>query len=414
MSDVIKVQTGYTSIFDVQKLCSIDNEVIASPTKPLIHQAARFLFIKEGKGIIKIQGKEYTLSKGRIAAFVPWEITEVVQVTEAIQYAILKYNYDILNEILKSSFYIGNETIDLFKKITQQHVFACSPAEQAKFSEILTKISEETGIESVDNKGQTKLLSNVYLANLISELLIKMIRISSLDLEEDPEENFDKSEILRYIYLHLSEKTTLESLSKVFYISQSSVRRYIQQMTGMSFYDLINEMRVGKTANYLLYTDFTLEELADILGYVDASHVSKVFSSRIGMKVNEYRKCYQNVQDICKIKENRRAYKIIDYIYRNYDDNITAQQIANEFNISVKELNQLLLYQVEKNFQDFLNFVRINKACGLLLETSMNITEIAFHVGYNNLKTFTRNFLNEKLMKPNEFRSRVQIQERDI
>ena len=54
-------------------------------------------------------------------------------------------------------------------------------------------------------------------------------------------------------------------------------------MTGLSFFDLLNEMRIGKTVNYLLYTDLTVEELAEILGYVDASHLSKVFSARVGM-----------------------------------------------------------------------------------------------------------------------------------
>ena len=37
-------------------------------------------------------------------------------------------------------------------------------------------------------------------------------------------------------------------------------------MTGLSLFDLLNEMRIGKTANYLLYTDLTLEEIAAALG----------------------------------------------------------------------------------------------------------------------------------------------------
>ena len=34
--------------------------------------------------------------------------------------------------------------------------------------------------------------------------------------------------------------------------------------------------------NYLLYTDLTLEELAEILGFVDGAHISKVFKARTG------------------------------------------------------------------------------------------------------------------------------------
>ena len=74
-------------------------------------------------------------------------------------------------------------------------------------------------------------------------------------------------------------------------------------MTGLTFTDLINEMKVARTANYLLYTDLTLDELAEILGYVDASHISKIFRARLGMRINDYRQCYQKVQKICGVSE---------------------------------------------------------------------------------------------------------------
>lgn len=72
----------------------------------------------------------------------------------------------------------------------------------------------------------------------------------------------DMSEILRYLYCHTGEKLTLKGLSRIFYVSESSLSSYISGMTGLSFFDLLNEMRIGKTANYLLYTDLTLEEIA--------------------------------------------------------------------------------------------------------------------------------------------------------
>ena len=64
-------------------------------------------------------------------------------------------------------------------------------------------------------------------------------------------------------------------------MSESSISTYITRTTGLSFFDLLNEMRIGKTINFLLYTDFTLEELAEILGFVDSAHISKVFSARV-------------------------------------------------------------------------------------------------------------------------------------
>ena len=79
----------------------------------------------------------------------------------------------------------------------------------------------------------------------------------------------------------------------MFYMSEGSIRKYIREVSGLSFFDLLAEMRVTRTMNFLLYTDFTLEEIAGILGYVDASHMSKVFAARMGTKAGEYRKTYQ-------------------------------------------------------------------------------------------------------------------------
>ena len=207
------------------------------------------------------------------------------------------------------------------------------------------------------------------------------------------------------MYAHCNKKLTLSMLSRVFYMSESSISAYITGITGLSFVDLRNEMRIGKTANYLLYTDFTVEELAEVLGYVDSSHISKVFSARVGMKINEYRKTYARVGEICKVDDSRRAYEIVRYIYRYYDEELTAQNTASRFGMSVQELNRVLMYQLEKNFEEYLNSVRVNRACELLISTDASVMDIALEVGYHNAKTLTRNFVKHKLMTPQSFRT---------
>lgn len=97
MKNIIHRQTELCSDFDVNKLCSIDTEVMDAPTKPLIHQAARFLFIQKGRAILKIQGQDYEIKSQDAVAIFPYEITEVVSVEEDVQMYIVKYKFDILN-----------------------------------------------------------------------------------------------------------------------------------------------------------------------------------------------------------------------------------------------------------------------------------------------------------------------------
>jgi AraC-like DNA-binding protein len=58
-------------------------------------------------------------------------------------------------------------------------------------------------------------------------------------------------------------------------------------------------------------------------------------------------------------------------------------------------------------FTDFVNHVRINRACQFLMESDRQITNIAYDVGFNNIANFNRRFLDIKGMTPREFRRQV-------
>ena len=148
-----------------------------------------------------------------------------------------------------------------------------------------------------------------------------------------------------------------------------------------------------------------LEELAEILGFVDSAHISRVFMARTGLKVSEYRKIYGIVNELSRIKISEENYQIVSCIYRNYEKPLTAKIIADQFHISVKEVNRILLYFVEMNFTEFLNDIRVNRARQLLIKTQRSILEIALEVGYLNEKTLTRNFLKKFAMTPGQFRN---------
>ena len=64
MGKIVPIQNGYCSNLDYRRICSIDTEVIDTPTTPLIHQMSRFWLINEGQGILKLQDREYELKPG--------------------------------------------------------------------------------------------------------------------------------------------------------------------------------------------------------------------------------------------------------------------------------------------------------------------------------------------------------------
>lgn len=409
MPDIIQIQSMARSRLDQSKLASFDQEVIEAPTKPLIHQEARFLLVRKGSGEMTIQSRSYHLQPGTLVAVLPWQITTITSVGEPLQYYLLVYHLDTLNRVMKAFYEPGGLSAAWMRDVDATPVITPDKRMTAQIERLFLALRDELGMEST-LAAPAKPLGSIFVMNKLVELVVLFERCSAytgsvghMEQQDVP----DRSEILRYMYAHCNSKLTLSMLSRVFYMSESSISAYITGITGLSFVDLRNEMRIGKTANYLLYTDFTVEELAEILGYVDSSHISKVFSARVGMKINEYRKTYARVSEICKVEDSRRAYEIVRYIYRYYNEELTAHDTAARFGMSVQELNRILMYQLERNFEEYLNFVRVNRACELLISTKRSIMDIALEVGYNNAKTLTRNFVKFKLMTPQTFRNAV-------
>ena len=411
MSNIIKMQDLYFSDYDSHRLCQFYYEVLDKPTTPIIHQMSRFWLINKGRGVLKLQGKEYELKPGTLVSVLPWQVSDIVQVDSPIQYFLLVYYFDGVNDIIKSLYNLGHGPLNLIEDLSQNPVIYCSTGQAKYMHQLFLQLRDELGggaVPSLETSVASE-LGSLFITNKLIELIINLWRIGKANSSQAAEVSApaDRTEILQYMYHHLSEKLTLKTLAKTFYMSESSISLYIVQTTGLTFPNLLNEMRVGKTITYLLYTDFTMDELAEILGFVDSSHICKVFAARIGLKANEFRKTYQKIGSICNIRESRKAYSIVEYIYKHYSGNLTPQSVARKFDITVRKLNTILFYQVEKSFSDFLNYVRINRACGLLLDTDKTIAEIASLTGYNNVKTLTRNFLKFQVMTPGKYRESV-------
>lgn len=413
MEYITELQDQFCSKVDDRRFCSFDVEVTEEKTSPILHQTSRFLFINKGKGKIKINEVEYDLAAHSLITLLPFDCTEITQVQETLQYYVVKYNFVVLNDTLKSVFNVDNQKISIINLMQEHPVIPCDAENAKEIKTLFLKIKEEVGVESTLRYPEPKQLQSVYIVNLLVELLVQSQRITAGNeiTHVAPVHKGEKTEIFRYIYMHLNEKMTLSRLSRQFYMSESSISKYIMETTGLTFKNLVNEIKVAKTLNFLMYTDYTLEELAEILGYVDAAHISKVFESRMGAKISQYRKTYQTVLQVCDIEERRIGYSIVSYIVDNQTEEITAQSVAKKFDITVVELNRILLLQVEQNFLEFLHRLRVDSACKLLTTSNMTITDIAIEVGFNTVKTFTRNFVHYKHITPGNYRANVHIEE---
>ena len=99
--------------------------------------------------------------------------------------------------------------------------------------------------------------------------------------------------------------------------------------------------------------------------------------------------------------------RIVEYIYFNVSGDITLRDISTEFNIKENQFNKLLMGYTGLGFKEFVNAIRIEKAIVLLNRIDMNITEIAFEIGYENIRTFNRAFLKMTGLSPSQYRKKL-------
>ena len=104
----------------------------------------------------------------------------------------------------------------------------------------------------------------------------------------------DFSSVLHYIR-HNHRTISLSELADEFHYSKPHMCTLIKQNTGVSFSTLIRQVRLSEASRYLLKTDLSISDIAEMVGYNSADNFSRVFRKAIGVSPKEYR--HQHVND---------------------------------------------------------------------------------------------------------------------
>lgn len=95
---------------------------------------------------------------------------------------------------------------------------------------------------------------------------------------------------------------------------------------------------------------------------------------------------------------------IVSRITDHLAEPLSAADLAQELDMTESRFSRFFRRATGNTFTDFVNLVRVNRACQLLMETDRYITHIAYDVGFNNMANFNRRFLDIKGMTPSEYR----------
>ena len=104
------------------------------------------------------------------------------------------------------------------------------------------------------------------------------------------------------------------------------------------------------------------------------------------------------------VEKHEQKPKILLYIYKNYTQNISLNDIAESGNICRSKCCKLFKKYLNQTPIDFLNTYRLEISKSLLINSNLNITEIALNSGFNHLSYFSKLFYQKYNFTPKEYR----------
>lgn len=104
-----------------------------------------------------------------------------------------------------------------------------------------------------------------------------------------------------------------------------------------------------------------------------------------------------------------RINHVLAYIGKNLSQELRETELAELSGQSVSAFSRYFRRHTGMPFVQYVNRLRIDLACQLLLSGKLSITDICYQVGFNNLSNFNRQFLLLKDMSPSRWRAYQQI-----
>ena len=118
--------------------------------------------------------------------------------------------------------------------------------------------------------------------------------------------------------------------------------------------------------------------------------------------------------EIKKPKQGSFLDKAVKLIETHYPDDISVESVAKALFISESYLSKLFRKELDTSFNEYLNFVRIQKAKEMMVATQLKNYEIAEKTGFHNEKYFSLVFKKIVGISPREYRKQLSASENTI
>lgn len=141
-----------------------------------------------------------------------------------------------------------------------------------KVTEKIQQLSAATGVE--------KLLGLIEVLHLLCKTNAEPVSTSAMlhASTDQAEERINK--VFQHIYRNYKRPFRIDQLARLIHLSPGAFCKFFKKITGKTFSDYVNDLRVARASTLLLETDRHITQIAYEVGFESITYFNRVFSRK--------------------------------------------------------------------------------------------------------------------------------------
>ncbi len=258
----------------------------------------RMIFCDEGRFLLEIDGQEYECPKNSLIYWKPGSWYRMTEITEppcrmwSIFFdfdrqrdpsAVIPFSPPVA-EYYNSSLEGGRVCFEDANIFNESFLYN----DCAFLSPVLAEIYNEFIMKKLDFE---KLIDTRFVTFLIGlRRRMSIGGISGISDSTPAGRDATVEKIISYIHANAAGSLNCEEVAAGTHYNQSYINRLMRKATGTTLHEYIQKIRIQKAVEMIESSEMPITEIAQILGFSDGSHFTKVFRQKTGFTPVMFRK----------------------------------------------------------------------------------------------------------------------------
>ncbi len=243
--------------------------------------------------VVAVDDKTYTLTPGDIIIIAPRERHKILSQSKQNSILRIQFYLDI--------FRIGNYTpafVDTLRFYTENHYrfFKLSTEDNSIIQSLFSIYNQHLKF-----KPSSEIIMRAGIMDITSWILSKQHEACpDLNPPKNTKSTAVLKKVIHYVDNYYVENLTLEDVADKFFINYSYLSRAFKKATGQRFNRYINSKRLMKASFLLATTDYSVGQIASMVGFCSRSRFAEKFIKHNEVSPTEFRRMYKEKLPLLK------------------------------------------------------------------------------------------------------------------